>query len=135
MFGANELVFLGFVLSKQGLKVENQKIKAIEEWSTPASISHIRNLYDLASFFRRFLRDFSIVAAPLMTAIKTNVEFSWGKSQEKAFQKLKHRLTNSPLLVLPDFTKTFEVEYDALGISIRVVLTQGRRLVAFLVRS
>ena len=70
------------------------------------------------------MRDFSTIAAPLNELTKKGVDFKWGKSQQNAFQELKKRLTEAPVLVLPDFTKTFEVECDASGIGIGGVLMQ-----------
>ena len=77
------------------------------------------------------MRDFSTIAAPLNELTKKGVDFKWGNSQEKAFQELKKRLTEAPLLVLPDFTKTFEVECDASGIGIRGILMQQGKPVAY----
>ena len=63
--------------------------------------------------------------------IKKNVGFKWEKAQEDAFQILKGKLTQAPLLVLPDFTKTFEIECDASGVGIGVVLMQDRKPIAY----
>ncbi|PIK33240.1 hypothetical protein BSL78_29946 [Apostichopus japonicus] len=130
-FCTDKLVFLGFVVSSQGLQVDEEKIRAIQEWPTPGNISQVRSFHGLASFYRRFVPNFSSIASPLTAVVKKNVGFSWGEAQEKAFKALKDSLTHAPVLVLPDFNKTFEVECDASGIGIGAVLTQGGRPVAY----
>ncbi|KAF8054126.1 hypothetical protein N665_1346s0001 [Sinapis alba] len=126
-FCTDQLVFLGFVVSSQGLKVDEEKIKAVQDWPTPTTIGHVRSFHGLASFYRRFVKDFSTLSAPLTSVIKKDVVFKWGTEQEEAFQKLKDSLTNAPVLVLSNFDKTFEIECDASGTGIGTVLTQGVR--------
>jgi hypothetical protein len=109
-FCTNHVVFLGFVVSGKGLEVDETKVQAIKDWPTPVNVSQVISFHGLAGFYRRFVRDFSTIAAPLNELTKKGLEFKWGQSQENAFQELKKRLTKAPLLVLPDFTQTFEVE-------------------------
>ncbi|XP_019059764.1 PREDICTED: uncharacterized protein LOC109117327, partial [Tarenaya hassleriana] len=104
-FCTDELVFLGFVVSSRGLRVDGEKIKAIQEWPTPSTIGH-GSFLGLASFYRRFVRDFSSIAAPLTAVTKKDVVFEWGEDQERAFSALKDSLTTAPVLVLPNFDKT-----------------------------
>ncbi|XP_040948648.1 uncharacterized protein [Gossypium hirsutum] len=104
-FYTNKVIFLGFVVSSEGLEVDQEKVKAIQEWPRPTSISQVRSFHGLASFYRRFVPNFSTLAAPLTSVIKKSSAFYWNEEQEKSFIALKSCLTNAPLLVLPDFAK------------------------------
>ena len=102
-------MFLGFVVTAQEIKVDEEKIKAIRDWPSPISVSEVRSFHGLAGFYRRFVKDFSIIAAPLTKVIKKNVGFKWEKAQEEDFQNLKGKLTEAPLLSLHDFTKILKL--------------------------
>ncbi|PKI55422.1 hypothetical protein CRG98_024195 [Punica granatum] len=123
-FCTDKLVFLGFVVSAQGIQVDEENVRAIQKWSSPTSVGNVRSFHGLACFYRRFVKDFSSIVAPLIEVIKKKVGFRWGEEQENAFQLIKEKLTNAPLLSLPNFSKTFEIECDASDISIGTVLMQ-----------
>ncbi|KAG7527890.1 Reverse transcriptase domain, partial [Arabidopsis thaliana x Arabidopsis arenosa] len=107
------------IFSKIDLKSGYHQIRMKEgdEWKTAFKTKH--GLYECT------------LAAPLTEVIKKDVGFKWEEAQEKAFQALKEKLTNAPILILPDFLKTFEIECDASGIGIGAVLMQDKKPIAY----
>lgn len=85
----------------------------------------------MASFYKRFVKDFSTLVSPLTEIIKKSVGFKWSEKQENTFNLLKSKLISAPLLSLPDFNKAFEIKCDASGIGIDIVLMQEKRPIAY----
>jgi hypothetical protein len=116
-FCTNRVSF-SYVVTSQGIKVDEAKIVAITSWPLLTTVMQVRNFLGLAGFYRHFVRGFSTIAAPLHGLTKNGVPFQWGPAQQQAFDALKSKLTQALLLQLSDFEKTFELECDASGIGI-----------------
>jgi hypothetical protein len=112
--------------------MDPEKVKAIKEWSSLRNIFEVRRFHGLASFYRKFIRNFSGIYAPMMDTVKKRHKyFHWTEEVEKIFKLLKEKITEQPVLVLPDFSKKFQVRCDASGFAIGVVLSQDNIPVAY----
>jgi hypothetical protein len=114
---------LGFVISANELRMDLDKVEVIKNWASPRNVFEVRRFHGLASFYRKFIKNFSgISAAMLDTVNKRHKSFHWTEEAEKSFNLLKRNITEQLVLVLPDFHKTFQVKCDASGFAIRAVL-------------
>ena len=98
-FCKDKVIFLGYVVSKNGVEVDESKIEAIKNWPTPMNVSQVRSFHGLSGCYRRFVKDFSTIAVLLNDLTKKGVEFVWGAAQVIVFDELKKRLISAPLLV------------------------------------
>ncbi|GMI64252.1 hypothetical protein HRI_000094500 [Hibiscus trionum] len=130
-FWIQEVVFLGHVVSAEGICVDPTKIEAIVDWKQPKSVTEIRSFLGLKSYYRRFVDGFSRVATPLTKLLQKGVKFEWSDARQKSFEKLKEALTNAPVLVQPVSGKEFVIFSDASYIGLDCVLMQERRVVAY----
>jgi hypothetical protein len=124
-FMKTKLIYLGFIISIDKLRMDPDKVEVIKNWPSTKNIFEVRIFHGLASFYRKFIRNFSEISAPMMDTVKKrHKSFHWTEKDEKSFNLLKRKITEQPILVLPDFQKTFQVKCDASGFAIGAVLSQ-----------
>jgi len=123
-FAMSEITYLGFRVSKDGVQPDDEKICKIRDTPAPRDAKELRGFLGLAGFYRMFIENFSAIAKPLNTLLRLGVDWSWGKEQQEAFEKLKKAVTSRPVLAYPDFTRDFELWTDASQNGIGAMLAQ-----------
>ena len=108
----DQVGFLGYVVSVEVIKMDSSKVQAILEWPIPKSVNEVQNFHGLATFYRRFIQNFSSIAAPLTNYLQQK-NLVWSIQVNGSFAALKKALTTTPILQVPDFEKTFELDTDA----------------------
>ena len=130
-FWLTEVIFLGHVVSGEGIKVDPQKVEAVANWPRPTTVTEIRSFLGLAGYYRRFVKDFSRIAAPMTKLTRKQVKFQWNDQCEKSFQTLKTCLTTAPVLTLPTESGSFAIYCDASRVGLGCVLMQDRKVIAY----
>ena len=127
-FWLNEVRFLGLVVLESGMSVDPEKVEVVMSWERPKSVFEIRSFLGLAGYYRRFIEDFSRLAAPMTRLTRKEVKFDWDDRCEEAFQEFKRKLTSAPILIVPDRGQGYTVYCDASSAGLRCVLMQSSKL-------
>ena len=130
-FWLTEMRFLGHMVSALDVSVDPEKVEAVMSWERTKSVFKIRSFLGLDGYYRRFIEDFSRLAAPMMRLTRKEVKSDWDDRWEEAFQELKRRLTTAPILIVPNRGQGYKVYCDALRAGLGGVLMQSRRVVAY----
>ena len=111
-FWLKEVVFLGHVISAEGIFVDPRKVEAVLKWERPTNVTEIQSFLGFVGYYRRFIEGFSTLASHSKLTRK-EVRFVWSEECEASFRELKERLTSAPVLALPSGTEGFVVYSDA----------------------
>ena len=126
-FLKSELDYLGHTINEEGIKMQEGKIRSILNYPAPTNEKGIRRFIGMIGYYRPFIKNFSTIAAPLTNLLKKEKEFVWGTEQQLAFERLRGKLIEKPILVYPDFTKDFYLATDASGTGLGAVLLQKHK--------
>lgn len=130
-FATRSISYLGHVISEAGVQTDPNKVTAVVNWPTPSNVKELCSFLGLAGYYRKFVQHFGIISKPLTLLLKKNTRFLWTQEQDIAFHCLKNKLSQAPVLALPDFSKPFVLETDACDQGIGAVLMQGGHPLAY----
>ncbi|GKD83472.1 reverse transcriptase domain-containing protein [Tanacetum coccineum] len=119
-----EGIVLGHKISKKGIEVDKAKIDVIAKLPHPTTVKGIRSFLGHAGFYRRFIKDFSKISRPMTHLLEKSTPFIFFEECIQAFQTLKKKLTEAPILIAPDWDQPFELMCDASDYAIGAVLGQ-----------
>lgn len=129
-FGVHKVDYLGHIISKERVAVDPSKITAILEWTAPTTLAALHGFLGLMGYYRRFVKNYALIAGPLTELLKKN-NFHWDDGAQAAFDDLKQAMTSLPVLGLPNFDLTFDVTTDASAFAVGAVLFQNGHPLAF----
>ena len=130
-FFKTEVGFLGHVVGQDGIKVDPDKVKTVQDWPALSSVKDVQSFLGLVNYYRRFIPSYALVALPLSELIKKDMPFVWGPSQRASFDFLKQALTTAPVLAIFNPDRPITVHTDASDFAIGAVLMQDERVIAY----
>ena len=130
-FWLNEVSFLRHIVSKERIRVDPKKIQIVVEWKPPRNVTEVRSFLGLADYYKRFVKGFSMTAAPMTRLLQKNVKYEWSEKCQRSFDKLKAFLTEAPVLTQPTCGKEYVIFSDASLNGLGCVLMQGGKVVAY----
>ena len=119
-----EVHYLGYVLTPEGIKPKPDKVEAIKSFSVPSKIKHLRSFLGMIGYYGKFIRNFAVLAKPFYDLTKKDVPFQWSDTCDRAFNKLKDRMLSSDVLGFPNFKKPFILATDASTTGLGACLSQ-----------
>jgi hypothetical protein len=128
-FDTTEISLLGTVIGNGKATMEKEKVEAVQNWTTPTTIKDVEKFLGFANFYRHFIKNFSMIAAPLNALKGGKVEkvWKWESEEQNAFEAIKKAITSEPVLTLPNEEGKFRVEVDASNVGTGAILSQEQQ--------
>ena len=123
-FHKEKIEYLGVILEHSTVQMDLVKVKGVADWNKPQNATDIRAFLGFTRFYRYFIKDYSKIAKPLTELTKKNAKFEWTKERNKAFEMLKTKMCEKPVLRQPDYTQRFFLATDASGFRMGAILAQ-----------
>jgi hypothetical protein len=130
-FAQKEVKYLGHIVDKQGIRPDPKKVEAVQTWPVPKNVHDVRSFLGLVNYFRKFIEHYSEIAVPLTNLTKKSHPWVWTGRCQDAFELLKQKLIEAPLLRTPNESLSYEVATDASDLGFGRVLLQEGHPVAF----
>ncbi|UYV84069.1 hypothetical protein LAZ67_X001057 [Cordylochernes scorpioides] len=124
LFGSTRIKILGHVVDKDGIQPDSEKVEAIKKFPVPKSVCDIQSYLGLCSYYRRFIKNFSKIAAPLQILLKKDQKFIWTQEQKDSFESLKKALMQKPVLGHFKESAITKLHTDASSYGLGAVLVQ-----------
>ncbi|KAJ0183794.1 hypothetical protein K1T71_000217 [Dendrolimus kikuchii] len=130
-FFVNEVTFLGHIISKNGVSVDKEKVKAVKELEPPKDKKALQRVLGMFNYVSKFIPGYADITAPLRNLLKTDVDYRWEKNHDSCFEQLKNLLTNAPVLAFYQPEKELTLSVDASSVGLGAVLLQEGRPIAY----
>ncbi|XP_023805578.1 uncharacterized protein LOC111946457 [Oryzias latipes] len=124
LFHSTVVPFLGYIFEAGSIRPDPAKIEAVSKWEPPTTRKKLQQFLGFANFYRRFIRNYSSIAAPLTRLTSTVRAYQWNSDAQEAFDTLKNLFVTAPILIQPDPARQFVVEVDASDSGVGAVLSQ-----------
>ena len=132
---SERMAVLGHVVTRDGISTDPAKVRVIKEWPVPEDESQLKAFWGTASYYRQFVPNYAAIAAPLHSASSKGECFRWTVQCEEAFARIKQKLTNAPILGLPQLDEPFILDTDASDKGLGAVFSQvqggNERIIAY----
>jgi transposase InsO family protein len=123
-FGRKSVVYCGYLIQEGNIRIDPEKIKAVADWPVPMNASAVRSFLGFLGYYRKFIKDYGTMAAPLHEVSGTKSEWKWTTTEQQSFEKLRDSMLRDPVLICPDDSIMFHIWPDASPWAVGGVLTQ-----------